>query len=61
MVLMHHSRNSNGGDFMLFLREDIPAKLIASETLPVKGLYVEVNLRKQTWLISCIYNKKCHG
>ena len=40
------NRNSNGGGIMLFVREDIPAKLIASETLPVEGLYVEVKLRK---------------
>ena len=41
-------RNSNGGVVMLFVREDIPAKLIASETPPVEGLYVEVKLRKQS-------------
>ena len=41
---------------MLFVREDIPAKLTASETTPVEGLYEEVKLRKQKWLISCCYN-----
>ena len=50
------TRNSNGGGIMLFVREDIPAKLIASETSPVEGLYVEVKVRNQTWLISCSYN-----
>ena len=49
-------RNINGGGIMLFIREDIPAKLIASETSPVEGLYVKVKLRKQKWLISCSYN-----
>ena len=49
-------RNSNGGGIMLFVREDIPARLIASETPPVEGLYVEVKLRKQKWLTSCSYN-----
>ena len=49
-------RNINGGGIMLFVRKDIPAKLIASETPPVEGLYVEVKLRKQKWLISCSYN-----
>ena len=39
-------RNSNRGGIMLFVREDIPAKLIDSETPPVEGLYVEVKLRK---------------
>ena len=49
-------RNSNGGGNMLFVREDIRAKMIASETPPIEGLYVEVKLRKQKWLISCFYN-----
>ena len=40
---------------MLFVREDIPVKLIVSETLPVEHFYVEVKLRKQRWLISCSY------
>ena len=50
------NRNSNGRGVMLFVREDRPAKLIASETPLVEGLYVEVKLRKQKWLISCSYN-----
>ena len=49
-------RNRNGRGIMLFVREDIPVKLIASETPPVEGLYLEVKLRKQKWLISCSYN-----
>ena len=48
--------SSNCGDIVLFGREDIPAKLIVSETPPVEGLYVEVKLRKQKWLISYFYN-----
>ena len=43
-------RNSNRGGIMLFVWEDIPAKLTDSETPPVEGLYVEVKLRKQKWL-----------
>ena len=46
--------NSNG--IMLFVRQDISAKQIASETTPVEGLYKVVNLRKQKWLIKCSYN-----
>ena len=48
--------NSNGGGIMLFVREDIPMKLIVFEIPPVEGLYVEVKLTKQKWLISCSYN-----
>ena len=39
--------NSNGEGIMLFVREDISAKLIASNTPLVEGLCVEVKLRKQ--------------
>ena len=41
---------------MLFVWEDIPAKLIASETPPVEDLYLEIELRKHKWLISYSYN-----
>ena len=41
---------------MLFVREDIPAKLIASETPPVDDLYLEIELRKHKRLISYSYN-----
>ena len=40
-------RNINDGGTMRFVREDIPAKLVASETPPVERLFVEVKLRKQ--------------
>ena len=50
------NRNSNGRGIILFVRGDRPAKLIASETPLVEGLYVEVMPTKQKWLISCSYN-----
>ena len=49
-------RNSNGGSIMLFIRKDIPAKLIASETSRTEGPYVEVKLRKKKWFKNCSYN-----
>ena len=55
-ALFKPDSNSNSGGIMLFVREDILAKLILSEIPPVEGLYVEVNLRKQKWLIRCSYN-----
>ena len=44
---------------MLFVCEDIPAKLIFTEVSPIEGFYVEIDLRKQKWLIfwSCNPNK----
>ena len=49
-------RNNSGNDIMPFVREGITAKLIGSEKPPIEGFYVEMNLRKQKWLISCSYN-----
>ena len=40
-------RNSNGGSIVLFVREDIPAKLIFYEISPIGEFYVEINSRKQ--------------
>ena len=45
--------NSNCGGIMLFVLEDIPAKLIFTEVSPIEGFYVKINLRKQKCLICC--------
>ena len=46
----------NGGGLMLFVRENIPCKLLSLENKPMEGFYVEINLRKTKWLICCSYN-----
>ena len=40
-------RNSQGGGIMLYVREDIPSKLLKVETSPTEGLYIEINFRKK--------------
>ena len=45
-------RNNNGGGIILFVREGIQTKLTFSENLPIEVFYVEINLKKQKWLIS---------
>ena len=45
--------NSSSGGIMLFVREDILAKLISSEKSPIEDFYLEVNLRIQKLLTSC--------
>ena len=53
--------NNNAGGIILFVREDITAKLLCSKNPPTDRFYVEINLRKQKWLISCSYNaNKCN-
>ena len=46
------------GGVMMYVIEDIRAKLIIREKLAIEGFYVELNSRKQKWLISCSYNPK---
>ena len=51
-------RNQNGGGIILYVREDIPSKLLKSTLNSEKYecLLVEINLRKRKWLIICNYN-----
>ena len=51
-------RNKFEGGIMVFVREDIPSKLISKETLDIEGIFIEINFRKKKWLLSCSYNPK---
>ena len=50
-------RNSKGGGIILYVREDIPSKLINSLCIDhgKEYFFVEINLRKQKWVIICNY------
>ena len=41
---------------MVFVRKDIPSKVISKETLSVEGMFIELNFCKKKWLLSCSYN-----
>ena len=49
-------RNKNGGDVMIFVRDDIPSKEIKVNFLPhdVECLFIELNIRK--WLLVHCYH-----
>ena len=49
-------RNINGGRIMLYVREDIPTKLLSHIFPGVESFFVEINLHKKKWLINCSYN-----
>ena len=51
-------RNRNGGGIMLFIRNDIPAKVVSTDDRPIESFYVELNFRKKKWLLNCSYNPK---
>ena len=51
-------RNSRGGGIMLFIRDNIPFRLLKPGNLPsnTEALFIEINLRKKKWLMCCGYN-----
>ena len=51
-------RNRNGGGIMLFIRNDIPAKVVSTDDRPIESFYVELNFRNKKWLLNCSYNPK---
>ena len=40
-------RNCHGGGIMLYVRADVPSKLLSIEPLPMEGFYVEIKLQKK--------------
>ena len=49
--------NSNGCGIILYVREDIPSKLLATdEKNQIESFYVELNLRNEKSIINCSYN-----
>ena len=42
------------------ITEDIPSRLVSTESSQVEGFFVEINLqnKKEKWLLCCSYNPK---
>ena len=50
------NRNGNAGGILLYIRDDLPSKLL-SINKNIEGFFVEINLRnKKKWLLSSSYN-----
>ena len=45
-------RNRNGGGIMIFIRDDIPSRMLTKHVFPddIEGLFIELNFRKAKWL-----------
>ena len=45
--------NRNGGGVMIYIRDDIPSRLLLKHVFPsdIEGLYIELNFMKCKWLI----------
>ena len=55
--LFRYDKNSHGGGILLFIREDIPTKIISITPLKdFEGIFVELNFRKKKILLCCSYN-----
>ena len=46
-------RNRNGGDVLIYVREDITDHKLSHD---IKGIFVELNLRKNKWLLFGSYH-----
>ena len=49
--------NANGGGILLDKREDVTSTLLNFD-LSIEGFFVDIRLRKNTWLHSSSYNRK---
>ena len=52
------TRNRNSGGIMLYIRNDIPAKVVSTDNWSIESFYVELNFRKKKWLLICSYKPK---
>ena len=49
-------RDKTGRGILLYVREDIPAKVLSHDFPTVVSFFVEIILHKKKWLINCSYN-----
>ena len=50
-------RNSKGGGLLLYIREDVPGKILTyCSNCDIETPLVEINLRKRKWLLNGSYN-----
>ena len=48
-------QNGNGGGILLYVREDIPTKVIYCDFPTSESFFVEIDLHQKKWLINCSY------
>ena len=51
-------RSSNGGGLLLYIKEDIPSRVLNNFVMPqnMECMFVEINIHKRKWLLCCSYN-----
>ena len=53
---LRFDRDENGGGIMLYIRDNIPARVLSHHFPSAESVFVEIILHKKKWLISCSYN-----
>ena len=49
-------RNKSGAGILLYVREDIPTKILRHDFPSAESFFVKIILHKKKWLINCSYN-----
>ena len=51
-------RNRDGGEVIIYVREDIPSKVLRKHLFlnDIEGIFVEINFRKNKWLLCGTYH-----
>ena len=49
-------RNKTGGGIILYVKEDVLAKVLSHEFPTAESFFVETIINKKKWLINCSYN-----
>ena len=54
---MPYRLDRNGGDLMIYVRDDIPSKMLTKHNLPedIQAAFIEFNFRKCKWLLCPTY------
>ena len=55
-LLFRFDRNRTGGGIMLYVREDIPVKLLSHNFPSAESFFIKINVYKKKWLVNCFYN-----
>ena len=54
--IFRSDRNTKGGGILVYVRDDIPCKLIPMRNSTIEGFVIELKLRQKKWLLCCSYN-----
>ena len=54
--IFRSDRNAKGGGILMYVRDDIPCKLIPMRNSTIDIFFTELKLRKKKWFLCCSYN-----